>query len=1315
MAITDRLLNRTFFITIFLFALLIPLSIVFFASRLGDEKIEYHWTNITADSGTLLVLKNSSQIVNSDLVIELDGVRLYGCEDSEIGACVTESVSGDAYAYITISNLTSDRNYSVKLYQSSIERIMDSGYEVKLKTDLTREELPSPERIYGRVVDLNRNPFEDYIVLMGHNSGGLQLAGSDTNGNYSISLNRDESDDVYRLRALTSQGYTKDFIVSDQYTKPVADIVLDYEQPDRDSLFSSIAGESYAANSCVDDTDTGGIRAQCNESIDWTENLNTSDCPASENHFRLGLIKHTTHTHFHNPRTVTLKLYDPVERAYVANPTSGEDLEVSNGGYVSISDNNLVDGREYEIRAFEGEQSCTNTGTSEPTVTINLSGDDGGGGTTPPPGPNPPNPNPLPPMPDSANLCEKAGENFAVQFEIPNGAIQRAAALDLRWGEGIITDLSAIEAYKNSVAASRSTGLNLILRLCYKNSCNVENGRAYGEAVVNAHRALSESGHLPQSGLFIHAGHNEPNNAEYRDPGSQAQFLIDVVSVVESAGLLSQNPDDSGIKLISPNLDLYYQHPDGQGSWPGCDDGCDDPNPHPIYNGTTYVDKMLETPGFQSAANKLYAWAVNDYLLDRGEGNVVTDVEGFIAHISSKGLPKRTIVTELGRINTNMSWEVLARTINELEANPDIEAILLFNGMGTNKDSNFEYHREIWDNDSLYQSLISNCGRADFTVPQEGGVDPGYETGPIAGGPPPGGGSSAPISGVNGSQGSSSDPYGGSYHGNDPCLGNICVGPDYQNFAVSVGGLLNGNFEGPFVSDGDGPLQVPAYWHVWYQNQCGGGKCGTYACQPDGSICRRPEYKQSSGFANRVPSGGGEASAQWFTFSGTMHAGLFQHIQLEQGGNKPIKFRVSGSSWSDDVVCPKDENGACENDGNCHCAIINKFIGRIGIDPNGGIDPTSGSVVWSDWASLPNVHRDSPTGDFTDFEIETESASDRITVFIAANNEYPYRNSDVYWDGAELYVDGNLFIGQANIDGGTYQQTSQECPEDAQGGEGGDACWDPLMVGENASLLTGYSSDYVLGASEVRLEERGEYLIESEFFDLGVETVANFGREPKTVTLFQDRDGDGVFDSDEFAVPSVNDVIVTRINDAVEFDLKPGLSLITVPFYTDDLDTAQAILDEIKAQGGYATAVSTYRNFGSKPGWRSVNMRGSEVYGDDYELVHTDAFYVNIATPVQLRLRGKSYTETVDTYLKPGWNLIAVKGGEVYKISYLLTELLSDTDIKSYKAAVWDSERNRFVTYVKDGNDTYGQDFNVDDQSGVFLHVEEGIGYWTPE
>jgi hypothetical protein len=71
---------------------------------------------------------------------------------------------------------------------------------------------------------------------------------------------------------------------------------------------------------------------------------------------------------------------------------------------------------------------------------------------------------------------------------------------------------------------------------------------------------------------------------------------------------------------------------------------------------------------------------------------------------------------------------------------------------------------------------------------------------------------------------------------------------------------------------------------------------------------------------------------------------------------------------------------------------------KIGLDPTGGIDPHSASIVWS--------AEQNAIDEFKLFTLEATAQGGCVTVFIYSAPEEPRKHQDLYWDDAELIVLG---------------------------------------------------------------------------------------------------------------------------------------------------------------------------------------------------------------------------------------------------------------------------------------------------------------------
>lgn len=201
--------------------------------------------------------------------------------------------------------------------------------------------------------------------------------------------------------------------------------------------------------------------------------------------------------------------------------------------------------------------------------------------------------------------------------------------------------------------------------------------------------------------------------------------------------------------------------------------------------------------------------------------------------------------------------------------------------------------------------------------------------------------------------------------------------------------LVNPSFEGPYNSyvpetpqeAADCPLgvcttaQMPAGWKPWWVKE-----------RPTDV---NPEYKPAE-FSVRVRSG--SRASQYFSFWSTHKAGLRQTVTVPE--NATVTFTVWGFAW----MTESDANGA-GSDGR---ATPNM---RVGIDPTGGSNPYSPSVVWSGFQQPKDV--------YTLFSVETQAQGTRVTVFTFSapdvnpdSPEYGFKHTDIYWDDASLTAGG---------------------------------------------------------------------------------------------------------------------------------------------------------------------------------------------------------------------------------------------------------------------------------------------------------------------
>ncbi|MDX1613914.1 MAG: LysM domain-containing protein [Candidatus Promineifilaceae bacterium] len=203
--------------------------------------------------------------------------------------------------------------------------------------------------------------------------------------------------------------------------------------------------------------------------------------------------------------------------------------------------------------------------------------------------------------------------------------------------------------------------------------------------------------------------------------------------------------------------------------------------------------------------------------------------------------------------------------------------------------------------------------------------------------------------------------------------------------------LTNPGFEGQYSSyvpelpqeQADCPAgicttaQTPSGWKPWWVKE-----------RPTDV---NPEYKPATRnvAGNRVRSG--DRAAQYFSFWSTHKAGLRQTVSVPAGA--VVQFSVWGHAW----MSEQDDPFVSDRSGTPNM--------RIGIDPTGGINPYSPSIIWSGYQQ--------PYDQYQQFSVQAQAQGDTVTVFTFAapsvnpnSPDYGFKHTDIYWDDASLSVAG---------------------------------------------------------------------------------------------------------------------------------------------------------------------------------------------------------------------------------------------------------------------------------------------------------------------
>ncbi len=238
----------------------------------------------------------------------------------------------------------------------------------------------------------------------------------------------------------------------------------------------------------------------------------------------------------------------------------------------------------------------------------------------------------------------------------------------------------------------------------------------------------------------------------------------------------------------------------------------------------------------------------------------------------------------------------------------------------------------------------------------------------------------------------------------------IATQPAARQTAVCQGTnlLQNPGFEGPYTTyqfpppghpdcqtwDPEEPnqycerAQMPVGWHPRWL--------------PDGAEewIIMPEYTASTPDQvnpDRVRSG--EKSLHYWSFWTRHESAVHQQVTAVPGVT--YCFSAWGHAWSDRI----SENWYSatpdrpEDDG--------QLYQKVGIDPTGGTDWQSPTVIWSEARKQYDY--------FGEFVITATAQAEQITVFIWSRTEVPVKHNEAYWDDAFLAMQNFMQVSPAQI------------------------------------------------------------------------------------------------------------------------------------------------------------------------------------------------------------------------------------------------------------------------------------------------------------
>jgi hypothetical protein len=167
---------------------------------------------------------------------------------------------------------------------------------------------------------------------------------------------------------------------------------------------------------------------------------------------------------------------------------------------------------------------------------------------------------------------------------------------------------------------------------------------------------------------------------------------------------------------------------------------------------------------------------------------------------------------------------------------------------------------------------------------------------------------------------------------------------------------------------------------------------------------RRPVYRAATVAAEAIHIRSGRSAQGYLTNWATHTAGLLQQITVTAG--QRLRFKAYGHAWSSN----EDNPESSIQPGNVRM--------KIGIDPTGGANPLSATVVWSPERTVYDRYDDG-------FTVEAAAQGTAVTVFLFSAPEWPKKHNNVYWDEASLEAIAGAPAPSAPAGGATLVMESQ--------------------------------------------------------------------------------------------------------------------------------------------------------------------------------------------------------------------------------------------------------------------------------------------------
>jgi len=194
---------------------------------------------------------------------------------------------------------------------------------------------------------------------------------------------------------------------------------------------------------------------------------------------------------------------------------------------------------------------------------------------------------------------------------------------------------------------------------------------------------------------------------------------------------------------------------------------------------------------------------------------------------------------------------------------------------------------------------------------------------------------------------------------------------------LSNPGLEEGSF-GPYTTrrGGEFPIYLPNGWNVWLAS-------------PTGEFTNRSDRTSVNPHPGPGPSPR-EGTRALNVDCGfvTCTAAIYQQVTVQQGAN------VQASAWAQVKAC-----NVATGSTSCGSAVESGSQTRIGIDPNGGTDPSDSDIVWSGWVQ--------PHDQWLQMSVGATTTGTTATLFLYSTQSSTAQLNRTYWDQTSLTGGGS--------------------------------------------------------------------------------------------------------------------------------------------------------------------------------------------------------------------------------------------------------------------------------------------------------------------